>query len=1190
MAQSFIPAYDRISKAEFYMYSDVDPGDDFLVEISPDSGGIPSNENITYGWIDVNTIPVNPSRGWAEVIFENGGATLIPGRTYWIVVDRLSYSSAQEWAIDYAESYAGGVVREFSTFWDGPMVYDWLFRTYANVTSGVPSATIGPDMDNGIFSESWDESNGAGQVIRAGMTSVGDIRRSFIHFDIASRIPTGSTIDHVELKMYCNKSSGGPQDVSINRAQVSWGEGTSDDGGTQSGDPATSGDTTWHYSRYPSTSWFADGGSYAGISASINVPNIQDEFYTWGSTFWMETNVQDWLDNPGSNYGWAVLGDEGNSGYIKQFSSRENENHTRRPELTVFYTLPELESYMISIIPEKDNTIYDDSPPPEWSNGWGDNILSGMDSGGDLKRALMKFDIEGSVPDGATITSVNLTLYCDMVDSSNSETLRINKLNRSWGEESSHAFGDEQDPYGAQLGDATWNFAYFNPIMWTTPGGDFTVAPSAFVTIDLADRYYTWSSGTMISDVQGWLDNAGTNNGWILIGNEGSPSTVKRFGSRSNRTVSHMPVLDITYTIDSPNGTGNGTSNGTTGIGTFWMCGSDPGMPATGSTVYKLEPVNNFTMQKVSTFPKYGSHVPFTAIALDDLGNPLCAGEFISSWYYHNGTDWCQANSPGISGYRFQGIDFNPNDDRFYLVGDNGASQATAWYSEIGPLYDGAACYQDLSGFSTFQDEFHSIAWNHLYDYGMVSGADGVFLVGAYAGGLQRLNWSTVVNQTGNYGYFDCDWDTDGWNEAAIVGTNDTGDAYYWRYYHTNPQLIYGHHTAVPTEYLCCAFKPPSSPKWLIIPIPNGGIKINIMEKDESGEIIMNADQPHIFTVDMWKQSDFGKTSVLNTQVDADSIYTFFVEANFTIGGMDHWSDLQIDLTAWYDEGNMGTNSKPEPSWSTVYNRTRQFNVSFDTSTGTATLIYPTSPEIEFSLDSYWIDPMTYGADGSINRLYFNVSFGALTIVADGNGFGTGPATRTWDPNFAFNDAFSWDLRVTAYDPLSPSTKNNSYEEFGINDYASISVSGSPGGSVPPGTANYALPDPIQIHYSTNSKYYVNVSIPHLYKDGIVGPIYIDATDVSVRNTHSNAVVANSDMAVQTPIPGPNSDICIWGTVVPVGPVFSTNNGTELAGPGYSDYTAWPAFEVTEVYWWVTVQVGLPEGVYRGTITITVWH
>lgn len=1190
MAQSFIPTYDHISKAEFYMYSDVDPGDEFLVEIRPDVGGEPSFDNITYGWIDVNTIPVDPARGWAEVIFENDGATLTPGKTYWLYVDRLNYNSQQNWSFDYAESYNSGLVKEYVGFWDGPMVYDWLFRTYANVTSGVPSVTIGPDMDNGIFSESNDESNGAGQVIRAGMNTAGDIRRSFIHYDIASNIPAGSTIDHVELKMYCNKSSGGSQNVSINRVQVSWGEGTSDDGGTQSGDPATSGDTTWHYSKYPTTSWFADGGSYAGVSASINVPSIQDEFYTWGSTSWMVTNVQDWLDTPSSNYGWAVLGDEGNAGYIKQFSSRENENNTRRPELTVFYTLPAVEPYQAFITPEKDNTIYDNAPPPEWSNGWGDNLVLGMDAGGFIRRSLIKFDIESAVPAGATITGVNLTMYCDYVNSTNPETIRINNLNKSWGEAGSHAFGDESSPDGAQLGDVTWNYAYMNTDMWASSGGDFIASPSAFVTIDFPDRHYIWSSATMISDVQGWLDNAGTNHGWIFIGNEGSPSTVKRFGSRSNRTVSHMPMLNLTYSMDSPNGTGNETGNGTAGIGTFWMCGNDPGMPATGSTVYKLEPANNFTMQKVSPYQKYGTHIPFTSLAVDDLGNPLCAGEYISSWYYYNGTDWCQVNDPGIAGYRFQGIDFNPNDDRFYLVGDNGASQATVWYSETLPISDGATAYRELSGFAESQDEFCSIAWNHVNNYGMVVGADGVFLVQQYAGGPQRLNLSVVVNNTGNYAYYDCDWDTDGWNEAAIVGTNDTGDAYYWRYYHTNPQLLYGHHTAVPTEFLCCGFKPPSSPKWLMIPIPNGGVKINIQEKDESGEITLNADQPHIFTVDMWKQSDFTQTSVLNQQVDADTTYTFFIEGNYTIGGIDNWKDLQIDLTAWYDEGKMGTNSKPEPSWSTVYNRTRQFNLTYDVNSGTSGMIYPVSPGSppEFDILSIWEDPVHYGADNSHYHLYINVTFGAQTYVAPST-FGTGPATRTWDANFAFNDVNSWDFNVTAFNIGSPTARNVSFEEFGIKEHAAISVSGSPGGSAPPGTVNFALTNPSQISYSTNSDYFVNVSIPHLYKDGILGPDYIPATDVQVRNTHSRAISTNSDISAQTAFAGPNMDLCVWGKQIGV-TIFPAYNGTESAGPSYSDYTEWPAFEVTEVYWWVSVPVGLPEGVYRGTITVTLWH
>ena len=51
----------------------------------------------------------------------------------------------------------------------------------------------------------------------------------------------------------------------------------------------------------------------------------------------MVSNVQDWLDNPSQNFGWAVLTDEVNVS-AKRFDSRENPDAANQPRLVVTYT------------------------------------------------------------------------------------------------------------------------------------------------------------------------------------------------------------------------------------------------------------------------------------------------------------------------------------------------------------------------------------------------------------------------------------------------------------------------------------------------------------------------------------------------------------------------------------------------------------------------------------------------------------------------------------------------------------------------------------------------------------------------------------------------------------------------------------------------------------------------------------
>ena len=51
----------------------------------------------------------------------------------------------------------------------------------------------------------------------------------------------------------------------------------------------------------------------------------------------------------------------------------------------------------------------------------------------------------------------------------------------------------------------------------------------------------------MVADVQSWLDDFSTNFGWLLLGNESSTQTSKRFDSRENATGGNRPVLTVEY-------------------------------------------------------------------------------------------------------------------------------------------------------------------------------------------------------------------------------------------------------------------------------------------------------------------------------------------------------------------------------------------------------------------------------------------------------------------------------------------------------------------------------------------------------------------------------------------------------------------------------------------------------------------
>jgi hypothetical protein len=192
----------------------------------------------------------------------------------------------------------------------------------------------------------------------------------------------------------------------------------------------------------------------------------------------------------------------------------------------------------ITLSPEKDNTLYED-PAGLISNGAGDFLFFGKTNNGDLRRALVKFDIATALSSGDSITAVTLTFQVSQVPNNTSRTSTLHTVDQEWGESSSNAPSNEGQGTNAANGDATWTQACFNCLVaapWITPGGDFNSTPSA--TFDISDPQ-------MVQDVQSWLTNPSTNFGWILLGTESVNQTAKRINSREN---SSSPIsLEVTF-------------------------------------------------------------------------------------------------------------------------------------------------------------------------------------------------------------------------------------------------------------------------------------------------------------------------------------------------------------------------------------------------------------------------------------------------------------------------------------------------------------------------------------------------------------------------------------------------------------------------------------------------------------------
>jgi hypothetical protein len=185
---------------------------------------------------------------------------------------------------------------------------------------------IMPSKDNTLYEydpAEGDHSNGAGFHLFAGENGQGELRRGVLAFDIAGTIPPGSTITAVGLSMNMSMTPAGTLTVELHKLLADWGEGTSHAPmGEGDGAPATPNDATWRHRFFDGVFWTTQGGDFsATVSASQSVGGTGH--YTWSSAQ-MVADVQSWLDNPASNFGWLVLGDETAIATSKRFDTRES--------------------------------------------------------------------------------------------------------------------------------------------------------------------------------------------------------------------------------------------------------------------------------------------------------------------------------------------------------------------------------------------------------------------------------------------------------------------------------------------------------------------------------------------------------------------------------------------------------------------------------------------------------------------------------------------------------------------------------------------------------------------------------------------------------------------------------------------------------------------------------------------------
>lgn len=212
-----------------------------------------------------------------------------------------------------------------------------LALTLLGNSATAQTVVLTPGKDATLHQLIGDRSSGGGNFMMSGRTATGDRRRAVLAFDVAGAVPAGSIIQSASLKLHLSQSIALDFDCELHALLADWGEGVESAPLTPGqGAPASAGDATWDDAFFGSTAWATAGGDFSPTVSATTTVGINNGDYLF-STAQTAADVQQWLDNPGGNFGWLVQGDESLSMTAKRFDSRENPTVQDRPELTITY-------------------------------------------------------------------------------------------------------------------------------------------------------------------------------------------------------------------------------------------------------------------------------------------------------------------------------------------------------------------------------------------------------------------------------------------------------------------------------------------------------------------------------------------------------------------------------------------------------------------------------------------------------------------------------------------------------------------------------------------------------------------------------------------------------------------------------------------------------------------------------------
>lgn len=212
----------------------------------------------------------------------------------------------------------------------------WAQAPQSSVFEAVADATIFAEQGGGPRYDAV--ADGSGPNIWTSVLVAGVVRRALVRFDV-SALPPGSQVLQARVESFMVRLRA-PHAIALHRLTAAWGEGPSNPGDIGTGAPAQAGDCTWTHRVWPSQTWSTRGGDYLLSASAGTLVGGWPAPVVWNSTPALVDDVQGWVEDPASNHGWIMIGEESGEANASRMGSRNNGTPSARPRLHLSWLAP----------------------------------------------------------------------------------------------------------------------------------------------------------------------------------------------------------------------------------------------------------------------------------------------------------------------------------------------------------------------------------------------------------------------------------------------------------------------------------------------------------------------------------------------------------------------------------------------------------------------------------------------------------------------------------------------------------------------------------------------------------------------------------------------------------------------------------------------------------------------------------